>query len=275
MSSLTDVEKRYLEKLLEMQGGYVREFSDATYQEFFRRHKIDIHGSKYRTYGTSKAKKMRAFWEREPDRVVARVLTEILDSYEVDCELHDRHIESGILQKCRIAIARLSGEPAPTVSETVKSFLDKDFTIPNVRRLPVEAQVVTIIETRLAEARETLNVGAHLSVIVLCGSILEGVLLGAARKNPDTFNSSPISPRDPRGKVKPLHEWNLAQFIDVACDIEVLGRDVKTFSHGLREFRNYIHPYKQMESGFTPDGHTAAVCFQVLKAALANLSGER
>jgi hypothetical protein len=50
---------------------------------------------------------------------------------------------------------------------------------------------------------------------------------------------------------------------------------VKKFSHGLREFRNYIHPYEQMVSGFAPDEHTAKVCFQVLKAALASLAGER
>ena len=54
-----------------------------------------------------------------------------------------------------------------------------------------------------------------------------------------------------------------------------LGQDVQKFSHGLRDFRNYIHPYQQMASGFKPDEHTAKVCFQVLKAALADVSGER
>ena len=63
--------------------------------------------------------------------------------------------------------------------------------------------------------------------------------------------------------------------IDVACEVGVLKLDIKKFSHGLRDFRNYIHPYEQMTSGFTPDEHTAKVCFQVLKAALANLAGER
>ena len=58
-----------------------------------------------------------------------------------------------------------------------------------------------------------------------------------------------------------------------ATDIGILKLDVKTFSHGLRGFRNYIHPYEQMVSGFTPDEHTAKVCFQVLKAALASRSG--
>jgi hypothetical protein len=55
----------------------------------------------------------------------------------------------------------------------------------------------------------------------------------------------------------------------------MLTLDVKKFSHGLRDFRNFIHPHEQMASGFTPDQHTAEICFQVLKAALATLAGER
>jgi hypothetical protein len=116
---------------------------------------------------------------------------------------------------------------------------------------------------------------AYLSTIFLCGSVLEAVLLGAAQKEPARFNRASASPRDASGGVKRFHEWTLAQFIDVACEIGLLKPDVKKFSHGLRDFRNYIHPYEQMVSGFTPDEHTAKVCFQVLKAALASIAGER
>ena len=49
----------------------------------------------------------------------------------------------------------------------------------------------------------------------------------------------------------------------------------KKFSHSLRDFRNYVHPYEQVVSSFTPDEHTAKVCFQALKAAPASLAGER
>ena len=76
-------------------------------------------------------------------------------------------------------------------------------------------------------------------------------------------------------KVRQFQEWTLANFIDVASDVGILKLDVKKFSHGLRDFRNYIHPYQQMISGFTPDEHTAKVCFQVLKAALASVAGDR
>ena len=275
MSSLTFIDKRYFEKILDMASGYVLDFTDATFEEFFARYNIDIHGKKFQTYGTSKAKKMRAFWEQESDQTVATVLDEMLASYETDCELNQCTLDEGLLKKCRVIIARLSGKEVVDKDEMEVNFLDREFTIPNIHLLPVEAQVATIIEARLEEARKALKVKAHLSVIFLCGSILEGVLLGTAQQSPARFNQSKVSPKDGSGKVKQFHDWSLAQFINVACDVGFLKLDVQKFSHGLRDFRNYIHPYQQMTSGFTPDEHTAKVCLQVLKAALASLAGER
>ena len=63
MSTLTEVDKRYLEKILGMEGGYLLDYNDMTFGQFYNRHGVDIHGTKYQTYGASKAKKMRAFWE--------------------------------------------------------------------------------------------------------------------------------------------------------------------------------------------------------------------
>lgn len=276
MSSLNEIDKRYLEKLLGMQSGYVLDYSDTTFGEFFVRHKVDIHGAKYQKYGTSKAKKVRAFWEQEADALVARILSELLDSYQADCDLNGKERDAGLLDKCRVIVARLTGKPVATAPvETVDAFLDREFAIPNIQKLPVEAMAVSIIQSRLDEARKALQAGAYLSVIFLCGSVLEAVLLGAAQKDPARFNRATTSPRAADGSVKRFHEWSLAQFIDVACDVGILKLDVKKFSHGLRDFRNYIHPYEQMVSKFTPDEHTAKVCFQVLKAALASVAGER
>lgn len=276
MSSLTDIDKRYMEKLLEMGGGYVLDYSDASYGEFFKRHGVNIHSPKYQTYGTSKGKKMRSFWEQEPDAVVAKVLSEMMDSYVADGELNGREIDQPVLEKGRGIVDRLLGKKSiPADIPTEDSFLDREFTIPNVGRLPVDAPVVPIIEARLKEARTSLKAGANLSVIFLCGSVLEAVLLGTAQKDPAKFNKAKCSPKADDGQVKRFHEWSLAQLIDAACEIGLLKPDVKKFSHGLRDFRNYIHPYQQMASGFSPDQHTAKVCFQVLKAALADVAGER
>ncbi len=276
MSTLTEVDKRYLERILGMGGGYLLDYNDRTFDEFFNRHRVDIHGAKYQTYGTSKARKMRAFWESEPDALVGKVLYEMLDVYEANCKLNNREIDTAVLQESRKIAARLLGksQSAP-FSKTGDDFLNREFTIPNIQNLPIEASAVPIIESRLAEARKALGAGAHLSVIFLCGSVLEAVLLGAAQKEPARFNQAAASPKANDGKVKRFSDWSLAQFIDVACEIDLLKPDVKKFSHCLRDFRNYIHPYEQMVSRFTPDEHTAKVCFQVLKAALASVAGER
>lgn len=94
-------------------------------------------------------------------------------------------------------------------------------------------------------------------------------------EKPKEFNQAANSPKDKENKVKPFQEWSLAQFIDVAHGLGALKLDVKKFSHELRDFRNYIHPYQQLVSKFTPDKHTAEICLQVLRAAIVDLSGGR
>lgn len=131
-----------------------------------------------------------------------------------------------------------------------------------------------VLESRLAEAQYCLT-SAPLATIFLCGSILEGILLGVALQSQKEFYQATNSPKDKNNKVKPFHDWSLAQFIDVAYGLGLLKLDVKKFSHELRDFRNYIHPYQQLASNFSPDKHTAQICLQVLNAAIADLSGIR
>lgn len=276
MSSLTDVEKRYFDRLFGMQSGYVLDYSDATFGDFFNRHGINIHGPNFQTYGTSKAKKLRAFWEQSPDAIVGKVLEELLEAFELECILNNCDADAAVLEKSHGIVARLLGKPGSSKPvRTVDNFLDSEFAFPNIHKLPIEAMVVPIIQSRLDEARAAMSVGAYLSTVFLCGSVLEAVLLGAAQKEPARFNQASASPKAADGRVKRFDQWSLAQFIDVACEVGLLKPDVQKFSHGLRDFRNYIHPNEQVVSGFAPDQHTAKVCFQVLKAALAGVAGER
>lgn len=135
----------------------------------------------------------------------------------------------------------------------------------------LDSKLVPILEERFKEAQQCLS-HSPLAAIMLCGSFLEGLLLGIAQKRPKDFNCSQKSPKDKNGNPKAFKDWTLAQFIDVACEIELLRLDVKKFSHVLRDFRNYIHPYKQMEENFYPDRHTAELCISVIKLAIHNLN---
>jgi len=93
-----------------------------------------------------------------------------------------------------------------------------------------------------------------------------------AIKYPQEFNTSKSAPKNKEGKTKPFREWTLSNLINVACEIDFLGLDVKKFSYSLRDFRNYIHPYQQVSSKFKPDIHTAQISWKVLQAAIEDLS---
>lgn len=135
----------------------------------------------------------------------------------------------------------------------------------------VDPALIPILENRFTEAQRCLS-HSPMATIMLCGSLLEGLLLGLANKKPADFNRSPQSPKGENGKPKPFKDWSLAQLIDVAHNIGILRLDVKNFGQHLRNFRNYIHPYQQMKEGFEPDRHTAEMCLLVVKAAISNLT---
>lgn len=144
-------------------------------------------------------------------------------------------------------------EPSPNFqNDTEDQFLSREFSNLSVETIGLEGMVSTIIEDRIKEIEKCYSSGAYLSVIIIAGSTLEGILLGLAIKYPRQFNTAKSSPKDNSGKVRPFHEWSLSAFIDVAHELNLVQYDIQKFSHTLRDFRNYIHPFHQMSFGFNP-----------------------
>jgi hypothetical protein len=80
MSDLTFVEKRRFEQLLGMSTGYVLDFSNRTFSEFVRDSTgREIYDSLYDNGSGSKANRLRAFWEKENNAVVGKLMSDILD----------------------------------------------------------------------------------------------------------------------------------------------------------------------------------------------------
>ena len=274
MSSLKMLERDCIEELFGMGSGYVMDFSNRTFSEFFRESaRIDIYSDKYAANGASKAKRLRAFIELEADPLVGKTLSDLLEYWRYKIpQLNTK--ETALAERAKQVVERLVGKSV-SPRDSGQDFLKQDFGPIAFQKIPNASPLVPILESRLSEAVRCLKADSPLAVIFHCGGILEGLLLGLASANPQQFNQAPNSPKDKAGNVKQLHEWTIAQFIDVSCELGYLKLDVKKFSHSLRDFRNYIHSYEQMSSRFNPDKHTAEVCLQVLRAAIASLSGER
>jgi hypothetical protein len=280
MAELRQTDKLILEKQFSMGGGYVLSFSNSKLQQFiFNLLKLDIYSPKYSSYGDSKANRLRAFWDIEGNTTVGKLLLELLDFWKTEKLINNIKIEpsENELYNSAINIAnRLLGrksENSNTPIDAIDDFLAKEFSNVSIKRLNIDGVVSEIIEQRISEIIKNIKGGASLSAIIMCGSVLEGILLGVASTKMKEFNESICSPKNKdSGKVLPFNEWSLSNFIDVAHNIGLLGLDVKKYSHSLRGFRNYIHPYQQMANKFDPDIDTAKISWQVLKAAISDLS---
>ena len=164
-------------------------------------------------------------------------------------------------------------EPSkPNHATTENQFLSREFSNISVQKIGLEGMVSEVIEERIKEIERCYSSAAYLSVIIMAGSTLEGILLGLANQYPKDFNTAKSSPKDKLGKVYELSKWSLSSFIDVAYELGLVQHDIQRFSHTLRDFRNYIHPYQQMSFGFNPREHTAKICLHVLKAAIQEIS---
>lgn len=164
----------------------------------------------------------------------------------------------------------LSTLPEPAKDES--GFLQQQFPDQvKLEELQLDPVIIPILQARVDEAQACPRNKVSLGSIFLLGSTLEGILLGFALKNQQPFMTAASAPKLKDGSVKKICDWKLAELIDVACQMKLLNLDVKKFSHELRDFRNYIHPYHQMSQGFSPDQHTVDICWQVFKAAFFQL----
>ncbi|MHB1700365.1 MAG: hypothetical protein ACYCSN_09565 [Acidobacteriaceae bacterium] len=277
MANLSTNEKQVLEKLFQMgSSGSVLNFSHRTLAEFFRDDlQVDIADEKYNYGSGSKANRMRGFWQVASDPLVGKsveILIAYIDTQILLGSLNRPDFPDDLIRRGQEIGARLLGNPSTVPVATEDEFISIEFGNISIESLRLEPVIGEILKQRIEEIRRCLQVKSSLAAIFLCGSTLEGVLLGIACANAKNFNQSNASPKDKTGKVKQFHEWALSDFINVAGDLKLVGEDVKKFSHALRDFRNYIHPYEQMSSGFNPDGHTAKICWQVLQAAITQLS---
>lgn len=129
-------DKRLLEEFLEMGSGYVLDFSDRTFGEFCEEAvDVDIHSDKYLTHGTSKAKKLRAFWEIESDYLVGRLLNALID-YAEEASREFTEQDRKLAERCReVATRLLAGGPSLADLKRQARVLDANHLAEQIRRL--------------------------------------------------------------------------------------------------------------------------------------------
>lgn len=83
MAHINTIDKQTLEKIFQMGGGYVLNFTNQTMEEFFRDDVgIDIYNQKYDYSSGSKANRMRCFWLKADDKTVAKSIVRLIEYIE-------------------------------------------------------------------------------------------------------------------------------------------------------------------------------------------------
>lgn len=266
-----------------MKNGYVLTFSDRTFAEFFLRFQIKIDDERFLIYGPSKAKRLRAFWDLESDKTVAKVLREMLvygdylNNKHPNLDNREKRRRQSEYKACLGIIQRLEGvdrQAEISKDDAESKFLKRNWGDLTFDGLGLDPTLEVLMAQRGHEALSCAQHGHSLSAIIIAGSVLEGLLLHVASLKPREFNLATCAPKQ-QGVVKPFPKWALSQLIDAAHECGYLREDAKKFSHVLRDFRNYIHPHQQMLSGFNPDRHTAEICLQVLKLSIISLKSDK
>jgi hypothetical protein len=239
MSSLAEIEKLEFETLFGMSSGYVLEFTNASYKRFISDTvNIDPYDSKYEIYGDSKANRLRAIWHFESDQKVGLLSLKMLEYLKTKKTLKGETFtknEDAIIRTCLKTINRLLGKEVIN-TDSEEDFLKKDYKDISLEKLKLDSSIVDVLQNRINEINKCLRSGASLSTIFMCGSVLEGILLGTALRFKREFNESSQSPKDKKtGKVLQFHDWTLNNLIDVAHDLKLLGLDVKKYSDSLRD----------------------------------------
>jgi hypothetical protein len=131
-------------------------------------------------------------------------------------------------------------------------------TPPSFSSISSDAEMQQLLTNRWNECVGCIEHSLPLAATVMMGGLLEALLVARINKLSD---QSPVfkaksAPKDKTtGAVLKLREWTLSNYIDVAHELGWISDTYKDVGAILRDYRNYIHPYKeyQHKKRITPD----------------------
>jgi len=132
---------------------------------------------------------------------------------------------------------------------------------PKFDSLIADPKMLSILQRRWTETLACMGVNADLAATVMLGGLLEALFLVRINR---LSNLAPVftatkAPKDKGGKPKGLKEWGLKDYLDVANELGWIRQSAKDVGHVLRDYRNYIHPEKELSHGVSVDGRDTAM----------------
>ncbi|WP_328410775.1 hypothetical protein [Nocardia sp. NBC_00403] len=153
---------------------------------------------------------------------------------------------------------------------------------PDLRRrlemLVADTETVDVLMGRVEETRICATGGAYRMATIGVGTFIEGLLLAVLLERDEDLriNGFPdvrqrISP-DKRTTKRSKADWvSLELLIDTAYAKNWVQLDAAAFAHAVRDFRNFIHPRKEISEKPRFDADTVMLCWGPVQALMNDL----
>jgi hypothetical protein len=177
-----------------------------------------------------------------------------------------------ILKSAKSALIALRAEtlvataPAPTANT--------DDLAPDFSPLAGNQEMRDILTRRWHECSKCVKAEAHLAGIVMMGGLLEALFVARANKmlNKSPLTSAASAPKDKAtGKTTNYQDWMLDSYIKVGRELNWITESAKDVADKLKEYRNFVHPAKELRYGITLGFNDSSMFWQVTKALTRQL----
>jgi len=145
---------------------------------------------------------------------------------------------------------------------------------PNFAKLVPDPAMQALLQARWVECTACMSARAPLAATVMMGGLLESLLLARLNCEPNkqaVFTAASAPKVKGTSQAAPLKDWTLQHYIDVAHEMNWISQSAHEVGEVLRDFRNYIHPHKQLAHKTTLTVADAALLWEVAKSIVRQL----
>jgi hypothetical protein len=170
-----------------------------------------------------------------------------------------KDVKAGLLAVRSATIRSLAAPPTA----------NSDDLAPDFSPLAGNQQMRDILTRRWHECAKCVKADAHLAAIVMMGGLLEALFVARANKMPDKspLTSASNAPKDrATGKTTNYQEWMLDAYIKVGFELKWITESARDVADNLKEYRNFVHPAKELRYGVTLGLNDSSMFWQVTKA---------
>lgn len=170
--------------------------------------------------------------------------------------------------------ALLKMRAAALTSPAISSVPNTDDLAPDFSPLAGNQEMREILTRRWLECSKCVKADAHMAAVVMMGGLLEALFMARANKMSDKspLTAAKNAPKDKAtGKTTNYQQWMLDSYIKVGCELKWITESAKGVADKLKEFRNFVHPAKELQYGITLGFNDSSMFWQVTKALARQL----